>query len=101
MKGNNLWSYKPYKPLLRNIGDIYICRVAPNKDSIHFEWLDSGCDEYSVFYRKRDDGEFLNCGKTTDTQFDIKRLDTDTDYEFYVCYKDKKVLSDLRAQVKS
>ena len=28
MKGYNLWSYAPYKPLLRNVGDIYICRTA-------------------------------------------------------------------------
>ena len=51
MKGYSLWSYAPYKPLLRNVGDIYICRVAPNKNSIHFEWLDTG-DIYSVFTKR-------------------------------------------------
>ena len=40
MKGYNFWSYAPYKPLLRDVGDIYICRIAPNKNNIHFEWLD-------------------------------------------------------------
>ena len=83
MKGYNLWSFAPYKPLLRNVGDIYICRVVPNDNSIHFEWLDI-CEEYSVFYRKRDNGDFINIGKTKNCEFDITGLDTDTDYEFYV-----------------
>ena len=50
MKGYNLWSYAPYRPFFRNVGDIYICRVAPNETTIHFEWLDIGAEEYSVFY---------------------------------------------------
>ena len=24
MRGHNLWSYAPYKPLLHHVGDIYI-----------------------------------------------------------------------------
>lgn len=91
MKGYSLWSYAPYKPLLRNIGDIYICRIAPNKDSIHFEWLDTG-DVYSVFYRKRDAEDFINVGTTKNCEFDIVGLDTDTDYEFYVSAENKKSL---------
>lgn len=59
MKGHNLWSYAPYKPLLRNIGDIYICRIAPGENAIHFEWLDIGEAEYSIFYRKRNDDDFI------------------------------------------
>ena len=94
MKGHSLWSYAPYKPLLRNVGDIYICRVAPNKDSIHFEWLDTG-EIYSVFYRKRDDGDFINIGTTKNCVFDITGLETDTDYEFYVSANDKKSLTRL------
>ena len=84
MKGYNLWSYAPYKPLLRNVGDIYICRVVPFSDSIHFEWLDIDSSEYSVYYRKRDNGDFISAGKTQKCEFDIMHLDTDTDYEFYV-----------------
>ena len=84
MKGYNLWSYAPYKPLLRNVGDIYICRVVPFSDSIHFEWLDIDSSEYSVYYRKRDNGDFISAGKTQKCEFDIMHLDTNTDYEFYV-----------------
>jgi len=92
MKGYNLWSYAPYKPILRDIGDIYICRIAPSENSIHIEWLDSGSEEYSVYCRKRGDGEYILCGKTKCTELDIIDLDTDTDYEFYVSSGDKKSL---------
>ena len=94
MKGHSLWSYAPYKPLLRNVGDIYICRVAPNENSIHFEWLDSG-EIYSVFYRKRDTEDFIKISTTENCEFDIVGLETDTDYEFYVSANDKKSLTRL------
>ncbi len=83
MNGHNLWSYTPYKPLLSDIGDIYICRIAPGADYIHFEWLDvdNSCD---VFYRKRDEGNFILYKTTNENECDITNLKTDTDYEFYV-----------------
>ena len=92
MKAHNLWSYRPYKPLLRDVGDVYICRVAPGENKIHFEWLDAGEPAYSVFYRKRDTGVFLLRGSTEGTEFDIENLDTDCDFEFYVCAGEKKSL---------
>ena len=92
MKGYNLWSYAPYKPLLRNVGDIYICRIAPDENKIHFEWLDIGTAEYSVFYRKRNENDFIFCGKTNGTEFAIENLHTDTDYEFYIETEKKKSL---------
>lgn len=49
MKDYNFWGYAPYKLLLRSVGDIYICRIVPSKNSIHFEWLDSGESAYSVY----------------------------------------------------
>lgn len=64
MKGYNLWSYAPYKPLINNVGDIYICRIAPSDTAVHFEWLSIGEVEYSVFYRKRSESEFVLAGKT-------------------------------------
>ena len=84
MKGHNLWSYTPYKPLLRNVGDIYICRVVPCPNSVHFEWLDADVAEYSVFYRKRNEEDFTLFIKTDKTECDITGLDFNTDYEFYV-----------------
>lgn len=92
MKGYNLWNYSPYKPLLYNTGDIYICRIAPAENTIHFEWLDTGADEYCIFCRKRGSETFYLYGKNTTTEFDIENLDSDTDYEFYVCAGQKKSL---------
>ena len=90
MKGYSLWSYAPYKPLLWNVGDIYICRVAPGKDYIHFEWLDIGAESYCVCYRRRDNGEFIKGTETTETTCDITGLAERTDYEFYVQAGEKK-----------
>ncbi len=83
MKGYNYWSYSPYKPLLRDVGDIYICRVVPYMNSIHFEWLDT-CKEYNIFFRKRGENAFTLCGTTDKNEFDILNLETETDYDFYV-----------------
>lgn len=51
MKYHKGWSYTPYKPILFNTGDIYICRVAPHETSIVFDWLDIDESEYKVYYR--------------------------------------------------
>lgn len=89
MKGYNLWSYAPYRPLLTEIGDIYICRIVPYETSIYFEWL-KAADEYTVFYRKRGEKSFC-CYKTVSaTKCDILNLETETDYEFYVQSGEKK-----------
>lgn len=92
MKGYNLWSYHPYKPLLWDVGDIYICRIVPSENAVHFEWLDTGSKEYFVFCRKRSCGDFGFCGVTRENAYDIINLDTDTDYEFYVEADSKKSL---------
>ena len=83
MKGNNYWSYAPYRPLLTEVGDIYICRIAPGENSIHFEWLDGG-EEYSVYLRKRGEEAFELYNTVKENQCDITDLETETDYEFYV-----------------
>ncbi len=83
MRGTNTWSYRPYKPLLYNTGDIYICRVAPDKNEVHLEWLACG-EEYEVFFRKRGEGEFALAGETRECAYTLAGLDTETDYEFFV-----------------
>ena len=85
MIGKTGWTYSPYKPFLFNTGDIYICRVVPGEFSIHFEWigLDSN-SEYTVYLRKKDDGNFEEICTVSDTFCDINGLVSDTDYEFYV-----------------
>lgn len=90
MKGYNLWSYAPYKPLLYDDADIYICRVVPYEDKIHFEWLKANENTYSIFYRERNKGEFVHFKDTNETECDILNLKKDTDYEFYVTAGDKK-----------
>ena len=101
MKGCSFWSYSPYKPPLRDTGDIYICRIAPDENSIHFEWLDTGDGEYSVFYRVRNGEEFVFGGKTRDLEFDIEDLSPDTDFELYVSSGEKKSLVRLARTGKS
>lgn len=93
MKGYNLWSYRPYRPFLVNVGDIYICRIVPGKTSIHFEWLESKEDKedkYEVYYRKRNEGEFVLHGTTEHTEYDITGLVFEEEYEFFVASVGKK-----------
>jgi len=90
MKGYSFWSYDPYKPPLFETGDIYINRIAPTASAIHFEWNNADCAEYSVYCRKRDEGEFALIGTTTALEYDITGLENGSDYEFYVQSGDKK-----------
>ena len=85
MRGHSGWNYAPYKPLVFDSGDIYICRVAPGKEHVTLEWLPAqGGGAYKVYLRKRDDGDFACAGETEDTQFTLNGLEDGTDYEFYV-----------------
>lgn len=84
MKGITTWSYAPYRPLLTDVGDVYICRIAPSNTAIHVEWLDTGDTSYSVFYRERGKQEFSHADTVKDTSYDITGLTPDTDYELLV-----------------
>ena len=64
MKGYNGWSYAPYRPYFFNVGDIYVCPIAPSENAIHIEWLGEGEKEYGVFFKKRDEESFINAGST-------------------------------------
>ena len=90
MKGQNTWSYSPYRPPLYEVGDIYVCRIAPSANAIRFEWLPVDSSLYSVFYRARGEEAFIHWGYTRSTHCDITGLDTKTDYEFYVTSGEKK-----------
>ena len=91
MKGCTTWSYAPYRPFLWNVGDVYICRVAPSKNAIHFEWLGLNEDaEYEISCRKRGDEQFAPVGRTKNCEFDICGLEENTDYEFFVESEGKK-----------
>lgn len=90
MKGSTSWSYSPYKPLLYEVGDIYISRLAPSETSIHIEWLGETETCCEIFYRVRGAKDFCAAGKCCGTEFDITKLSPNTDYEFYVAAGDKK-----------
>ena len=73
MKGTSSWSYRPYKPLLYDTGDIYICRIAPGKNEIHLEWLACG-GECSVYFRKRGEEHFALAGKASACEYTLAGL---------------------------
>ncbi|MBQ8439333.1 MAG: hypothetical protein IJX19_01610 [Clostridia bacterium] len=91
MKGTSNWSYAPYRPLLTDVGEIYICRVAPGVNSVELEWLPLEPNTvYTVHCRKRDGGDFTVRETTQELSCLITDLDTDTDYEFYLSSGEKK-----------
>ena len=83
MKGTSTWSYRPYRPLLYDVGEPYICRIAPDESEIRAEWLACG-GEYEVYFRKRGEGEFALAGKTCECGYTLSGLESETDYEFFV-----------------
>ena len=76
------WSFAPYRPLMFDSGDIYVCRIAPGKNSVHFEWLGIG-EPYRVTFGPRG-GEMTVTENVTETEFTVTDLPTDTDYAFSV-----------------
>ena len=89
MKGYGFWSYSPYRPPHFDVGDVYVCRIAPDSTAIRVEWLCDG-DRCEVFCRKRDAAEFSKVAETNERGFDITGLEKDTDYEIYVACGEKK-----------
>lgn len=89
MKGISGWSYRPYKPFFFDVGDVYICRVVPHPNKIHFEWI-SDEESFSVFYRPRGMGEFIHYADTQEKHCDIVGLSCDLEYEFYVSSGQKR-----------
>ena len=59
MKGVSQWSFRPYKPLLFETGEITICRIAPGQRRIGLDWLPVGGyggeenPRYTVRWRRR------------------------------------------------
>ena len=84
MRGHSAWNYTPYKPLVWDSGDIYVCRLAPGENSITAEWLPAKEGESCIYLRKRDEGEFILAGKTDKNEFTIENLESGVDYELYI-----------------
>jgi len=85
MKPHKNWSYAPYKPMLFETGNPYICRVAPTPDTITFDWLplEDG-SVYKVCFRERGETDFACLGETTACTWTIENLICGKEYEFCV-----------------
>lgn len=99
MTGVTSWSFHPYKPLLFDTGDIYICRVYPGEGRVSFDWLPlDGVSDYTVNIRRRGDGEYSQY-KVSGTTFTLGGLEDETDYEFYVCAKEGTAVRKSRVRL--
>ena len=83
MKGNNTWSYRPYRPL-DTAETLYICRLVPGDHWIHIEWLPDGASRYRVWYRRREEESFCLAVETGTAFCEINGLDTGVDYAVYI-----------------
>lgn len=89
MKTHKGWSYRPYSAPFINPGAVYVNRIVPYENSVHFEWnaVDGKCE---VFFRILGEERWIKAGETTENYYDVSGLATETDYEFYVSCGDKK-----------
>ena len=92
MKAHTNWSYRPYKPLFYDCGDIYICRIAPSETEITFDWLDDISQNriYNIYYRLRGAASFTLAGSTDNLSYTLTELESGRDYEFYVESESRK-----------
>lgn len=90
MQAHDSWSYKPYRPLLFDGGDIYICRVAPGADTIILEWLPlhPGA-QYAVFCAPAGETP-MEIGQTSACSYHITGLMPRCDYQIMVACGDKR-----------
>lgn len=77
------WSYSPYRPYLFESGDIYISRIVPTENSIHFEWLELG-EPCTVSIGVRDSGKYTEERGITSSEYTKTDLRAETEYEFFV-----------------
>ena len=88
MKAATNWDFHPYAPLNRpeRLTEPYICRVEPSENGFSCDFIDNGSKSaaHSLFWRKRDDGEYNELPLKTLTTAEIGGLELDADYEFYI-----------------
>ena len=90
MIGCTTWSYAPYRPFFFETGDVYLCRLAPGKTSIHCEWLGDAGVSYDVMLRIEGRGAFKRAATVAVPEVTIDGLKPETDYELYVRAGEKK-----------
>lgn len=84
MKPATTWSYHPYAPPFWDAGDPYICRIAPQTDAIHLEWLGCAQETYRVVWKKRSAEVPYQEQTVQGCSYTITGLTDQTDYEFAV-----------------
>lgn len=84
MKGYNKWSYAPYRPLMSGDG-IYICRIVPYQNKMHFEWLGDPDLNYSVYLKEKEKVCFQKIAVTKGNCYDIENLEKK--YRLHVLHK--------------
>ncbi|MBE6691633.1 MAG: exo-alpha-sialidase [Ruminococcaceae bacterium] len=85
MKAVSSWSFAPYRPPLFDVGDIYVCRIAPEQCGFVAEWLpQKEAKAYAVSYRfYKSDAPFTTVD-VTEPRVRITGLAEGRDYEFFV-----------------
>lgn len=91
MKAVTTWSFSPYRPPLFQAGDIYVCRIAPQRHGFVAEWLPlQGVKTYTVSYRIRKSEAPFTHITVTEPCVCISALCEGKDYEFFVSAEKKK-----------
>ena len=84
MKCSSRICHHPYAPLSVKLDAPYICRLAPDKNSLTLEWFDKGNGkEYTLFIRIRGTEEWQPMTVSVGTVV-IDKLSCDTEYELYI-----------------
>ena len=91
MKGVTTWSHQPYRPFEFDVGEVYVCRLAPEKDAFAVEWLPvDGAVDYTVKYRLRGSSAPFAELTAQGTAARVDGLMEGRDYECLVCTGEKK-----------
>ncbi|MBE6703335.1 MAG: hypothetical protein E7585_08015 [Ruminococcaceae bacterium] len=91
MKATTSWSFSPYRPPLFDVGEIYVCRIAPEKSGFVAEWLpEKDAKTYTVSYRIYKSEAAFETATVTEPRACIEGLAEGYDYEFCVSAGEKK-----------
>ena len=86
MRGSNKIQHRPYCPPIfrESLKKPYICRLAPGKDYIEFEWFDNFCGgTHTVWYGIRGCEE-KTAMAISEPVVKLCGLESNVDYEFYI-----------------
>ena len=96
MKPALTWSYHPYSPPFHEIGDPYLCRIAPGRSSVTLAWCGSPDGTYRVCWKKRGEPDFTDEKTVCGTSVTLTNLDDGCDYACAVFRTDTGSRSRIR-----